>query len=104
MHQAVCVRSKTEKRKQKYPSPLKKHHEIHGSPAIAITSRRRATKHAPHVSPYSPASIDPGFVGIGPRTALEIIENHILTDRQTDRQTDIQTDRHTNRQTDRQAY
>ena len=27
--------------------------------------RRRATKHVPRVSPYSPASIDPGFVEIG---------------------------------------
>ena len=29
------------------------------------TSRRRATKHVQRVSPYSPASIDPGFVEIG---------------------------------------
>ena len=47
------------------PAPPKTHHEIHSSPAIATTSRRRATKHAPCVSPYSPASIDPGFVEIG---------------------------------------
>ena len=35
------------------------------SPATATNSRRRATKHAPRVSPYSHASIDPGFVEIG---------------------------------------
>ena len=43
----------------------KTHHEIHSSPVTATTSRRRATKHVPRVSPYSPASIDPGFVEIG---------------------------------------
>ena len=43
----------------------KTHHEIYSSPATATTSRRRATKHVPRLSPYSPASIDPGFVEIG---------------------------------------
>ena len=47
------------------PAPPKAHHEIHSIPATATTSRRRATKHVPRVSPYSPASIDPGFVEIG---------------------------------------
>ena len=41
------------------------HHEIHSSPATATTSRRRAMKDVPRVSPYSPASIGPGFVEIG---------------------------------------
>ena len=47
-----------------YPAAPKTHHEIHSSPATATTSRRLATKHVPRVSPYSPASIDPGFVKI----------------------------------------
>ena len=46
-------------------APPKTHHEVHSSPATATTSRRLATKHVPRVSPYSPASIDPGFVNIG---------------------------------------
>ena len=41
------------------------HHEIHSSPATATNSKRRATKNFPRVSPYSHASIDPGFVEIG---------------------------------------
>ena len=45
--------------------PHPKQHEIHSSPASAITSRRRATKHIPRVSPYSPAFIDPEFMKIG---------------------------------------
>ena len=49
----------------KKPAPPKTHHEIHSNPVIATTSRRRATKYVPRVSPYSPASIDPGFVEIG---------------------------------------
>ena len=51
---------------RKNPAPPKTHNEIHSSPATATTSRRRATKHVPRVSPYSPASsIDTGFVEIG---------------------------------------
>ena len=53
------------KRKQKKPAPPKTHHDIHISPATATTSRQRATKHVPRISPYSPASIDPEFVEIG---------------------------------------
>ena len=61
------VRSKKKNRKKKTRKnpPQPKHHEIHDSPATAITSRRLATKHVRRVSPYSPASIDPGFVEIG---------------------------------------
>ena len=43
----------------------KTHHEIHSSPATASNSRRHARKHVTRVSPYSPASMDPGFVEIG---------------------------------------
>ena len=53
------------KYKKRNPTTLKTHHEIHSSPATATTLRRRATKHVPRVSPYSHASIDPGFVEIG---------------------------------------
>ena len=50
---------------EKKTAAPKTRHEIHRSVATATTSRRHATKHAPRVSPYSPASIGPGFVGIG---------------------------------------
>ena len=66
LQQAVCVVVEEKKtKKQKNPAVLKTHHEIHSSPATATTSRRLVTKHVPRVSPYSPASIDPGFVEIG---------------------------------------
>ena len=59
------VRSKKKtKKKTRNPSPSITHHEIHSSPATATTSRRRAIKHVPRASPYSPASIDPGFVEV----------------------------------------
>ena len=65
---AGCVRSKKKKRKPppRNPAAPKTHHEIHSSPATVTTTRRRATKQIPRVtsSPYSPASIDPGFVEI----------------------------------------
>ena len=41
------------------------HHKSHSSPATATTSRQTAKKRAPQVSPYSPASMDTGFVEIG---------------------------------------
>ena len=67
MQQVVSVRrKKIGKKKHAKKSPHPKHnHEIHSNPPTATTSRRRATKHVPRVSPYSPASIDHGFVEIG---------------------------------------
>ena len=59
------VRSKKKNEEKKNAAP-KTHHEIHSSPATATTSRRRATKNFPRVSPHSPASIDPEFVEVGP--------------------------------------
>ena len=56
---------KTLEKNTKTYAPPKIHYEIHSSPATATTSRRPTTKHIPHVSPYSPASIDPGLVEIG---------------------------------------
>ena len=54
------VRSKQRKRKKNTKShlTLKKHTAkyIHSGPATATTSRRRAKKHVPRVSPYSYAS------------------------------------------------
>ena len=60
----VRSKKKTTEKKNTNPAAPKTHHEIHSSPATATTSRRRATKHVPRVSPYSPASIDAGFVEI----------------------------------------
>ena len=61
---AERVRSKNKKNEINSAAP-KIYHELHSSPATATTSRRRATKHVPRVSPYLHASIDTGFVDIG---------------------------------------
>ena len=88
------VRSKEKKRgKKKSVAPEihhENHHEIHSSPATATTSRRRATKHVPRVSPYSPASIDPGFVEIGLVQLSQSVKttNATHTHRQINRQID----------------
>ena len=58
-------KKKVEKRNTKKSTPPTKHHVSRSSPATATISRRRAKKHVPRVSPYSPASIDTGFVEIG---------------------------------------
>ena len=88
------MRSKKKKNRQKKkarinPAAPKTHHEIHSSPATATTSIRRATKHVPRVSPYSPASTNPGFVEIGLVQLLRSVTTTNVTDihRQTDRQT-----------------
>ena len=93
------VRSKKTKRKKtkhEIPSHPKTHHEVHSSPATATTPTRRATKEVPRVSPYSPTSIDPGFVEIDLVQLYQSVkttnDTHTHTDRQTHRQTDGQTD------------
>ena len=67
MQQAACVRRKRKPKKKdtKKSAAPEIHHDIHSSPATATTSRRRSTRHIPRVSPYTPASIDPGLVEIG---------------------------------------
>ena len=89
MQQAVCVRRKKNrggKKNTKKSTPPKTHHEIHSSPATATTSTRRATKHVTHVSPYSPASIDPGFVEIGFVQLSQSVKTANVTHTQTDGQ------------------
>ena len=69
-----CLKKKNTKSHQ----TLKKHtmKYIHSSPATATTSRRRAGKHVPLVSPYShSSSIDPGFVEIG----LACVHTYVYT-------------------------
>ena len=70
----------------KTPAPPKTHHDIHSSPATVTTSRRRATKHVPRVTPYSPASIDTAFVEIGLVQLSQSLKTtnvtHTLTDTQ----------------------
>ena len=60
-----CSFEEKKNEKKTNPAAPKTHHEIYSSPATATTSRRRASKHVPRVSQYSPASIDLGFVEIG---------------------------------------
>ena len=68
-------------------APPKTHPEIHTSPATATTATRRPKKHVPRVSPYSPASIDTGFVEIDLVQLSQSVPTtnvtHTLTDRQT---------------------
>ena len=80
------IRQKNKNEKKRNPSARKIHNEIHSSPATATTSRRRATRHVPRVSPYSPAFIDPGLVEIGLAQLSRSVKNTNFT--QTDRQTD----------------
>ena len=64
----VRAKKRNKKIKKKHEISLaapQTHHKIHSIPVTATSLRRRATKHVPRVSPYSPASIDPGFVEIG---------------------------------------
>ena len=87
MQQAVCIRrgKKRKKRKNaKKSAAPKTHHEIHSSPATATTSRRRATKHVLRVSPYSHASIDPGFVEIVLVQLSQSVKTTNVTHTQTD--------------------
>ena len=80
LQQAVCVRRKKKRRKKntKKCAPPKTHHESHSSPATATTSRRRAKKDVPRVSPYSPASMNPGFVEIGLEQLSQSVKRRIL--------------------------
>ena len=55
-------KQKSKKKNTGKSAPPKTQHGIHSSPATACNSRRHAMKHVPRVSPYSPDSIDPGFV------------------------------------------
>ena len=82
---AGSVRSKNE-----VPPHPKHTTKIHSSPATATISRRRATKHVPRVSPYSHASIDPGFAEIGLVLLSQSVKTtnvtpYTLTDTQTDK-------------------
>ena len=90
----VRLKKKKENRKKKTqenPAPPKTHHEIYSSPATATTSRRRTRKHVPRVCPYSPASIDPGFVEIGLVQLAQSVKTMNVTHTHTDRHR--QTDR-----------
>ena len=87
--QCAFEEKRKKRKKRKNPAPPKTHHEIHSSPASATTSRRRATKHVPRVSPYSPASMDPGFVEIGlEQLSSQSVKTTNVTHADTDRQTD----------------
>ena len=80
---------KKTKKTTRNPAALKTHHEIHGSLASTTTSRRRATKHVPRVSPYSPAYIYPGFVEIDLLQLSQSVKTTNVIHTQTDRQTNF---------------
>ena len=84
------VRSKKKigkNKNNKKTTPPKTHHDIHSRQATATTSTRRATRHIPRVCPYTPASINPGFVKIGLVQLSQSVKttNATHSDRQTDR-------------------
>ena len=84
------VRSKKKNRKKnaKKSSPPKTHHNIHSGPAIATTSRQRATKYVPRFSPYSLASINPGFVDVSLVQLSQSLKTTNVKNTPTDTQTD----------------
>ena len=69
-------RTKRKKDKTRNLAASKTHHEIYSGPATTTTSRRRDTKHAPRVSPYSPASIDPRFMEVGLVQLSQSVKRH----------------------------
>ena len=76
LQQAVRV-PRNKKTKRKHPESRRAqnhiHHRNHGSPATPTALRRRATKHAPRVSPNSAASsVNAEFCGNRPQTGLAI--------------------------------
>ena len=79
-------RKQNRKRNTKKSVLPKTHHEIHSSPVTTSNSRRHARKHVPSVSPYSPASMDPGFVEIGLVQLSQSVKTANVThaDRKTD--------------------
>ena len=86
------VRSKEEKtNKKNEKNPPHRNHTT--KPASAqrpqTTSRQLTTKRVPRVSPYSPASIDPGFVEIG----LVQLSQPVKTTNVTHTHTHIPTDK-----------
>ena len=90
MRQAVSVRKKMKKKKHEIPP-----HPKHTTKSTAARQprpprERRATKHVPRVSPYSPASIYPGFVKTGLVQLSQSVTttNGTHTHTQTGRQTD----------------
>ena len=70
---------------RKTSAPPKTHHETHISPATATSWRQRATKFVPRVSPYSPASVDPGFVEIGLVQLSQLVKTTNVTHTYTHR-------------------
>ena len=84
-------KTKQNKNTEKF-APPKTHHEIHSIPATASDSRHHAMKRVPRVSPYSPASIVPGFVENGlVQHSQPVKTKNVFT--YTDRYTEGQTDR-----------
>ena len=81
--QAVCVRKKKKKEKIR---PTQNTPRNPQQPGDRDHMRRLATKHVPRVRPYSPASIDPGFVEISLVQLSQSVKTTNVT--HTHRQTD----------------
>ena len=67
-------KKKSEKKTPEKSTPPRTHHESRSSPANATTSKRRAKKHVPRVSPCSPASIYTGLAEIGLAQLLQSVK------------------------------
>ena len=87
MQEVVFVRKKTKSKER--INTKKPPHPKHTTKSRAIRRpRRHATKHVPRVSPYSPASIDPGFVEIGFGQLSQSVKTTNATHIQTEGQTE----------------
>ena len=86
----VRSKKKENRKKKKHVKSAapKTHHEIHSSPATANSSRRCALKNVLRVSPYSPASIDAGFVEISLVQLSRSVKNTNVTHTQYTADTD----------------
>ena len=88
MQQAVRFRTKINEKKNTYEKKRRTQNTPRNPQQPGDTSRWLATKHVPRVSPYSPASIDPGFVEIGLVQLSQSVKTTTVTHTQTDRQID----------------
>ena len=91
MQQAVCVRrkKKSENKKHEKLRPTRNTQRNPQQPGDRDHLETAREKHVPRVSPYSPASIDPGFVEIGFVQLSQSVKTTNVTDTLTD--TDRQT-------------
>ena len=86
MQQAVCVRRKTKRtKKNEKICPTENTPRNPHQPSDCDQLETARDKNVPRVSPYSPASIDPGFVEIGLVQLSQSVKTTNVTHTHTDR-------------------